>query len=154
MFQQYAGPVDCAKQIFKEGGIRGLYRGSCATLLRDVPASGMYFASYHSIQRLMRGGEPNKSLSSVQVLIAGGFAGIFNWLVAMPADVLKTRFQTAPAGAYPNGVRGVLKELLKKEGPMALYKGITPVLVRAFPANACCFLGFEYANWFLTKLGL
>ena len=102
----------------------------------------------------MRGGNPDKSLSSLQVLFAGGCAGITNWLIGMPADVLKTRLQTAPAGSYPKGVRDVFRELMQKEGPLALYKGITPVLVRAFPANACCFLGFEYANWFLTKLGL
>ncbi|XP_075249748.1 mitochondrial carnitine/acylcarnitine carrier protein-like [Convolutriloba macropyga] len=152
--QQYAGPVDCAKQIYREGGLLSLYRGSCATLLRDVPASGMYFASYHSIQRIMRRGDPDKHLSSAQILVAGGFAGVFNWLVGMPADVLKTRFQTAPVGMYPKGVRSVFSELMRKEGILALYKGITPVLVRAFPANACCFLGFEYANWFLTLIGL
>ena len=31
---KYAGPVDCAKQLYKEGGIRGVYRGTAATLLR------------------------------------------------------------------------------------------------------------------------
>jgi len=32
--KKYAGPVDCAKQLFREGGIRSVYRGTCATLLR------------------------------------------------------------------------------------------------------------------------
>ncbi|CAB4035918.1 Mitochondrial carnitine acylcarnitine carrier, partial [Paramuricea clavata] len=31
---KYNGPLDCAKKIFKESGIRGLYKGTCATLLR------------------------------------------------------------------------------------------------------------------------
>jgi len=31
---KYAGPVDCAKQLYREGGIRGVYRGTAATLLR------------------------------------------------------------------------------------------------------------------------
>lgn len=30
----YNGPVDCAKKLYKEGGIRSIYRGSGATLLR------------------------------------------------------------------------------------------------------------------------
>lgn len=32
--QKYNGMVDCAKQLYKEGGIRSVYRGSFATLLR------------------------------------------------------------------------------------------------------------------------
>ena len=31
---KYSGPLDCAKKIVKEGGIRGLYKGTGATLLR------------------------------------------------------------------------------------------------------------------------
>lgn len=33
-------------------------------------------------------------------LCAGGFAGILNWAVAIPPDVLKSRLQTAPEGTY------------------------------------------------------
>lgn len=32
--QKYNGMVDCAKQLYKEGGIRNVYKGSFATLLR------------------------------------------------------------------------------------------------------------------------
>lgn len=51
--RKYKGPVDCAKKIYKEGGIRSVYRGTAATLLRDVPASGMYFTSYEWLQRIL-----------------------------------------------------------------------------------------------------
>lgn len=37
----YKGPVDCARQLYRQGGIRSIYKGTAATLLRDVPASGM-----------------------------------------------------------------------------------------------------------------
>ena len=32
--KKYAGPMDCAKQLYKEGGIRSVYKGTGATLLR------------------------------------------------------------------------------------------------------------------------
>lgn len=35
-------------------------------------------------------------------LLAGGFAGIANWSVCIPADVMKSRLQTAPEGKYPS----------------------------------------------------
>ena len=45
-------------------------------------------------------------------------------------------FFPAPPGKYPNGVRSVFVEMMREEGVMALYKGATPVMLRAFPANA------------------
>lgn len=32
--KKYSGMVDCAKQLYREGGIRSIYKGLCATLLR------------------------------------------------------------------------------------------------------------------------
>lgn len=37
--QKYNGMVDCAKQLYKEGGIRSIYKGSFATLLRGQCSS-------------------------------------------------------------------------------------------------------------------
>ena len=31
---KYKGPIDCARQLFREGGIRSIYRGTMATFLR------------------------------------------------------------------------------------------------------------------------
>ncbi|KAI8771889.1 mitochondrial carnitine/acylcarnitine carrier protein isoform X2 [Biomphalaria glabrata] len=149
--RKYKGPVDCAKKLYKEGGIRSIYRGSVATLLRDVPASGMYFTSYEWLQHVLTPAGHNRSEMSIgRTLFAGGMAGIFNWSVAIPADVLKSRLQTAPHGTY-NGLRDVLSHIIKEEGVTSLYKGFTPIMLRAFPANAACFLGYEatmkFLNW-------
>lgn len=38
------------------------------------------------------------------------------------------------------------------EGPFALFRGLTPVMIRAFPANAACFLGYEVTMKFLNYL--
>nr|CDS30257.1 mitochondrial carnitine:acylcarnitine carrier [Hymenolepis microstoma] len=129
---KYHGPLDVVKQLYREGGIRSIYKGSVATLLRDVPASGMFFLSYEWIKEILG----PKNIAVHYTLFAGGMAGVFNWLVAIPPDVLKSRLQTAPVGKYQYGIRSVFEELLVKEGILALYKGATPVLLRAFPANA------------------
>ena len=63
-----------------------------------------------------------------------------------PPSVLKSRYQTAPAGTYPGGIRQVASELLAKEGPGAFFKGLAPALTRAFPANAGGFLAMEGAR--------
>ncbi|XP_034243224.1 congested-like trachea protein [Thrips palmi] len=140
---KYAGPKDCVKQLYREGGLRSIYKGSVATLLRDVPASGMYFMSYDVIQRSLK--KEGQEIGLLSTIFAGGMAGIANWAVGMPADVIKSRLQTAPEGTYPNGIKDVFRSLLKEDGPRAFYKGVVPVMLRAFPANAACFIGFEVA---------
>jgi len=147
---KYNGPIDCAKKLYAEGGMRSIYKGTAATLLRDVPASGMYFMTYEWLQQVLTPeGKSRSDLSAGRTLFAGGMAGIFNWLVAIPPDVLKSRLQTAPEGTYPKGIRDVFRVMMKEEGIRALYKGATPVMLRAFPANAACFFGYEMAMKFL-----
>lgn len=114
----------------------------CIISFSDVPASGLYFCTYQGLSNYLI--KPGEKPSIPVTILAGGMAGIMNWVVGMPADVLKSRLQTAPEGKYPGGLRDVLRELLRKEGSLALYKGFTPVMLRAFPANAACFVGFEF----------
>lgn len=146
---KYSGLLDCAKQVYAEGGIRSVYRGTGATLVRDVPGSIFYFGTYELIKRtLMRWQniDPDSgALSPGAVLCAGGFAGMAMWGFAIPADTLKSRFQTAPEGKY-SGILDVYKHLMKEEGASALFKGMKPALIRAFPANAACFFGMEVAR--------
>lgn len=52
---------------------------------------------------------------------------------------------SAPEGTYPRGFRDAFPKLIKEEGVRGLYRGIIPVFIRAFPANAACFMGFEVA---------
>jgi len=152
---KYNGPIDCAKQLIKTGGISSLYKGTCATLLRDVPASAMYFMTYEQLKKALTPVNSTE-LSIPRTLLAGGCAGILNWAVAIPADVMKSRLQTAPEGMYQRGVRDVFPKIIREEGPKALYKGCVPVMLRAFPANAACFMGYEvglkFLNWAAPNL--
>lgn len=149
---KYKGALDCAKQLYKEEGLfRGVYRGTAATLLRDVPASGAYFMGYEMLLRsLTPEGKSRADLSPLRILLAGGSAGVFNWIVAIGPDTLKSRYQTAPPGTY-SGVRDVFQQMVRTEGVSALFKGLSPVMIRAFPANAACFLGYELAMKALNK---
>ncbi|XP_030625533.1 mitochondrial carnitine/acylcarnitine carrier protein [Chanos chanos] len=149
---KYAGPLDCAVRLYKEQGIRSVYKGTVFTLIRDVPSNGLYFLTYEYLKNLLTPeGESVQDLSTLKILVAGGVAGILNWVIALPPDVLKSNFQTAADSRY-KGLVDVLRELLREEGAQALYKGFNAVMLRAFPANAACFLGFEVALKCLNRL--
>lgn len=139
----YDGPMDVIKKLYKSGGIPSIFRGFCATLLRDVPASGGYFMAYEGLKRAMA--KDGETLSLSKTILAGGVAGILNWVIALPIDVLKSQYQTAPEGKFKNGIRSVFPHMMRTDGVRGLYRGAVPILLRAFPANAACFLGYEFA---------
>ncbi|KAF7729129.1 carnitine transporter [Apophysomyces ossiformis] len=143
--QKYKGPLDAARQLYKEGGLRSIFRGTGATLLRDSPGSAAYFVAYELVKKaLTPAGSRPEDLNPGAVLFAGGMAGVAMWTIAIPPDVLKSRIQSAPAGTY-SGLADCLKKTIKADGPGALFKGLGPAMLRAFPANAATFLGVEYS---------
>ncbi|KAI9495161.1 mitochondrial carrier domain-containing protein [Zychaea mexicana] len=148
--QKYKGPMDAVRQLYKEGGIRSIFRGTGATLLRDSPGSAAYFVAYELIKKSMTpkdGGD----LQFGAVLFAGGMAGVAMWSIAIPPDVIKSRIQSAPAGTY-TGMMDCLQKTVKADGASALFRGLGPAMLRAFPANAATFLGVEYSRKVLDAM--
>jgi solute carrier family 25 (mitochondrial carnitine/acylcarnitine transporter), member 20/29 len=152
---QYKGMVDCAQTVYRTGGIRSVFKGTVLTLMRDVPGSIAWFGTYEFVKQIMSevsssSSDPTKKeLSPLAIMAAGGLAGVANWTLAIPPDVLKSRFQSAPEGTY-SSIFDVYRQLMKTEGPAALFAGLKPAMIRAFPANAACFLGMEWARSMLA----
>ncbi|XP_067253321.1 cAMP-dependent protein kinase type II-alpha regulatory subunit-like isoform X2 [Chanodichthys erythropterus] len=80
---KYAGPMDCVKQLYRENGIRSIYKGTALTLMRDVPASGMYFMTYEWLKYSLT---PEGKRMSVEVP-----AGLTDLLKGYTLEVLKQR---------------------------------------------------------------
>lgn len=127
-------------------------------MARDIPGYGAYFITYdvakRSIMR-MQGLDPHskeEALSPLAIITAGGLGGMALWLVAMPLDTLKSKYQASDMESSYNGIGDVYRKLMQKEGIGALYRGVRPALLRAFPANAAFFMGAEAANKALSFL--
>lgn len=50
-------------------------------------------------------------MSPGRILLAGGSAGVMNWVVAIAPDTLKSRLQTAPPGKY-SGIIDVFRDMV------------------------------------------
>lgn len=85
---QYTGVFDVVKHLYKEGGLRSVFRGSAATVARDGPGSAAYFAAYELTKRALTpaGADPGE-LNLGAIIMAGGTAGIAMWSIAIPPDV-------------------------------------------------------------------
>ncbi|EOR01400.1 hypothetical protein E3P92_01563 [Wallemia ichthyophaga] len=146
-----AGMGSVISRMYKEGGLKSVYRGTGATLARDGPGSIAYFVSYEQIKKMLTPADSTGELNLGAVLTAGGLAGVTMWSFAIPPDVIKSRIQSAPEGVYKGFVDCAVKTV-KADGMGALFKGFGPAMARAFPANAATFLGVEISAKALEKV--
>ena len=145
------GAIQTTVHLFRIGGLGELYRGATATLMRDVPGLMAFFTSYEVYRSWLCPSMTIRHTRNLRemggVMVAGGLAGITSWMVSLPSDVLKSRLQAQTGSQATAGVRfpmlKMARALIREGGVAALYKGLVPVLLRAFPANAACFLGYE-----------
>ncbi|XP_053596008.1 mitochondrial basic amino acids transporter [Microplitis demolitor] len=150
----YSGPVSCLKDIYRNHGIHGIFRGFWITTLRDVPSLGFYFATYEALTRDIYINfsltsndinEMNKEATTLHMLIAGGLAGTASWIFTYPIDVIKSRIQADQNGRYKNIV-DCFKKSLKDDGLRCLFRGLNSTILRAFPSNA---VTFTVVHWTL-----
>lgn len=150
---KYSGGTDVVRQLYKEGGIRSVFRGSFATLARDGPGSAAYFAAYEYIKRALTPldpvtGKPSGELSLLAITTAGAAAGVAMWVPVFPIDTVKSRLQTMEGKPT---VGGIVRGIWKSGGLKAFFPGFGPAIARAVPANAATFLGVELAHQFMNK---
>ena len=141
----YNNIVDCLKKIYRAEGIRGLYRGMGVTVIREVPAYGIYFTTYEYFCRLFTP-EHARFCPAYGLLAAGGIAGFLSWLPPIYSlDVLKTRIQQD--GRFVNGrlqykytsYMHCIRQSLTYGGYRVFLRGLQPTLARAFVTNAAIF---------------
>lgn len=150
---KYSGGMDVVRQLYREGGVRSVFRGSVATLARDGPGSAAYFAAYEYIKKALTPkdpvtGEASGKLSLGAITVAGAGAGVAMWIPVFPIDTVKSRLQTAEGNVT---IGGVVKQLYRAGGYKAFFPGFAPALARAVPANAATFLGVELAHQAMNK---
>ncbi|KIM30480.1 hypothetical protein M408DRAFT_286272 [Serendipita vermifera MAFF 305830] len=89
-------------------------------------------------------------------VIAGGLAGMSEALVCQPLDTIKVRMQLSRSGRLPGtkprGFIATGAQIMQRESPLALYKGLGAVLSGIIPKMAIRFASFEtYKGWLADK---
>uniref|UniRef100_A0A673IV40 Mitochondrial glutamate carrier 1 n=1 Tax=Sinocyclocheilus rhinocerous TaxID=307959 RepID=A0A673IV40_9TELE len=117
--------MQLTRQLLKEKGIAGLYKGLGATLLRDVPFSIIYFPLFANLNNLGKRGADGPAPFYVS-FISGCIAGSTAAVAVNPVDVIKTRLQSLTRGSQEDtysGVTDCIRKILRHEGPTAFLKG-------------------------------
>ncbi|XP_015877085.3 uncharacterized protein LOC107413603 [Ziziphus jujuba] len=127
-----------------QDGLKGFFRGTGATLCREVPfyvaGMGLYAESKKAVQQIL-----GRELEPWETIMVGALSGGLAAVVTTPFDVMKTRMMTAPQGR-PVSMSMVAFSILRHEGPLGLFKGAVPRFFWIAPLGAMNFAGYELAR--------
>ncbi|XP_068314797.1 uncharacterized protein [Pyrus communis] len=134
---------------WNQDGLKGFFRGTGATLCREVPfyvaGMGLYAESKKAAQQFL-----GRDLEPWETIAVGALSGGLAAVVTTPFDVMKTRMMTAPQGR-PVSMSIVAISILRHEGPLGLFKGALPRFFWIAPLGAMNFAGYELARKAMDK---
>lgn len=123
------------RHIVKTQGFKGLFNGLGSTIAREMPGYFAFFGGIAATKHLLaeHSSLPKDEGHPLVALLSGGVGGMCLWLTIFPFDLIKSRIQIADS---KSGLKTVLFKIVKEEGFKNLYRGLTPTLIRTFPATA------------------
>tara|TARA_B100000405_G_scaffold156360_1_gene109189 strand:- start:9830 stop:11350 length:1521 start_codon:yes stop_codon:yes gene_type:complete len=140
------------RDVLRNEGPAGLFRGNMVSALKVVPANALQFAIFHKMKddflraRSDKDGAPAEQLLLEERLASGAVAGALSTAACYPLDTLKS--QMAVAGGLRGSVVTAATQLFRDQGGLrAFYKGIGPTLLCDVIGSA---LGFTLYETFQT----
>uniref|UniRef100_A0A8C8SBC3 Solute carrier family 25 member 34 n=1 Tax=Pelusios castaneus TaxID=367368 RepID=A0A8C8SBC3_9SAUR len=134
----HQGVTSAFETIYRKQGLVGLWRGVNGAVPRVMVGSAVQLATFTSAKEWVRKLQWFKE-GSWMVALAGGMISSVAVAVAMtPFDVVSTRLYNQPVdelgmGKHYRGFLDCFVQISKKEGLLALYKGIGPAYLRLGP---------------------
>jgi solute carrier family 25 carnitine/acylcarnitine transporter 20/29 len=131
----YTGPIDCVRKLSAHQGVlKGVYRGTAVTYLREAQAYGMWFTTFEYLMNAdaARNNIKRDQISTLKVALYGGLAGEMLWISSYPFDVIKSKMQS-----------DCFAKTWRAEGMGGFWRGVGPTLLRAMPVSAGTFVTVE-----------
>ncbi|XP_055699424.1 solute carrier family 25 member 45 [Phlebotomus papatasi] len=133
------------KIIVMNNGLKGFYRGMTFPVLTTGLLNSMLFGIYgntlRNLQLNVPDDEKRKKLQPRHIFIAGSVGGFLQAFVANPIELVKIRLQTR--SCVTSGSWECLKNILKTEGFLGLYRGLTPMICRDIFPYGIYMLAYE-----------
>jgi solute carrier family 25 ornithine transporter 2/15 len=163
----YTNMIDCFMKTLRTDGVyRGLYAGTVPALAANITENSILFLCYGFCQKFIQqvSGTPSVTqLSSMQNATAGFLASFFSSLAICPTELLKCKLQAmyeVQKQQESQGIKvvrlGPMKlaaEILRNDGPLGLFRGLVPTLVREMPGYFFFFGAYEGSRSLFASAG-
>lgn len=138
--------IDVVKEVFKNEGIRGFYRGLCASYV-GASETMIYFVLYEKMKQIMGTSHENEKLSPLGYISSAFVSKCTATIAVYPHEVVRTRLrQESVKDAKDKLYKGfmqTLRKVYKDEKWAGLYGGMGAHLMRQVPNTVIMFFTYE-----------
>lgn len=133
---KYTGMLQATKDILKEEGLPGFWRGNVPALLMVMPYTAIQFTVLHQLKTFASGSSKAADhihLSPYLSYISGALAGCAATVGSYPFDLLRTILASqGEPKVYPT-MRSAFVDIVRARGFRGLYAGLSPTLIEIVP---------------------
>ncbi|CAL4889047.1 unnamed protein product [Urochloa decumbens] len=141
--QVYKGIMDCVKTIYRQNGMKGLYRGMAPSLYGIFPYSGLKFYFYEK----MKSHVPEEHRKDIIAKLGcGSVAGLLGQTITYPLDVVRRQMQVQAFSSSSVVGRGTFESLVmivKQQGWRQLFSGLSINYLKVVPSVAIGFTVYD-----------
>ncbi|GMY27713.1 mitochondrial thiamine diphosphate carrier 2-like [Fagus crenata] len=151
---KYTGMFQATRDIFREEGYLGFWRGNVPALLMVMPYTAIQFTVLHKLKTFASGSsksEDHIQLSPYLSYVSGALAGCAATVGSYPFDLLRTILASqGEPKVYPT-MRSAFVDIIRARGFRGLYAGLSPTLVEIIPYAGLQFGTYDtFKRWTLT----
>uniref|UniRef100_A0A7I4EMV7 Uncharacterized protein n=2 Tax=Physcomitrium patens TaxID=3218 RepID=A0A7I4EMV7_PHYPA len=143
------GARDTVKDLYKEAGLLGFWKGVLPTLIM-VSNPSIQFMIYETLLKKLTEKRPRnenglKPLAATEVFLLGAVAKLGATVVTYPLSVVKSRLQAKQDGGghaslQYAGTLDAITKMVRFEGLAGFYKGMSTKIVQSVVAAAILFM--------------
>lgn len=131
-------------KMWKEEGTRAFLNGLPCTLLCQGLNVGLCFGIYESMNtRFLQNGETRTGIA--ETLGCGAVTGLIASSIVHPLDLIRRRQQLCNKYSQYNAME-IASQIVRKEGMVGLYRGLSPELVKVMPTVGLNFYIYEFVR--------
>ena len=138
------------KDMYTQRGLRSFVQGFGPTLLRQMSNSMVRFTTYNFLKQALHP-KDSEPLGGVLAFAIGFTAGAVQVAATQPIDVIKTRMQSINGKLEYSSSLHCAYKIFALEGPVKLWTGALPRLVRVTFSGGIVFAVYETVNNFVAQ---
>lgn len=132
--EHYTGVADCIRKIVQKEGASRLYKGISSPVLMEAPKRATKFACNDEFQKIYKELFGSPVMTQKLSVLSGASAGVCEAFVVVPFELVKIRLQDSRSNY--KGPVDVVKQIIAKEGVLAMYNGLESTMWRHAVWNA------------------
>ena len=158
------------RDIHSQDGLRGLFRGHSATLLRIFPYAAIKFVAYEQLRSLLITSSAQET--PIRRLVSGSLAGVTTVFCTYPLEVIRVRLAFETRKDSRSSLSSICRQIYNEHPPIVsrsstssapaaiavvatstpesglvnFYRGFTPTLVGMLPYAGMSFLAHDTAG--------